>query len=264
MTSRKVLRRDQDGVRILTINRPEHLNALDYETIDTLMDELAETERDTSISVVILTGAGDRAFGAGADIIGFASSIARGREAATREFLARGQALTSRIEAFPKPIIVAVNGLAYGAGCEVTEAAPLAIASDKASFAKPEIKLGFPPTFGGTQRLARFAGRKRALAMILTAEPISAEIALEIGLVNRVVPHELLLIEALKMAATIKTMPRLAVTACLAAVTRGLNVSIQEGLAIEAMQFGLVAESEDVREGIAAFIDKRRPAFRGA
>jgi enoyl-CoA hydratase len=263
MTPKKVLRRDQDGVRFITINRPERLNALDYETIDLLMDELGETERDKSIFAIILTGAGDKALSAGADISGFSKSIAEGKEAALREFVLRGQALTSRIEALPKPIIVAVNGLAYGGGCEITEAAPLAIASDKASFAKPEIKLGFPPTFGGTQRLARLAGRKRALAMILTAKPISAESALEIGLVNRVVPHERLLAEALNMAATIKAMPRLAVTACLAAVTRGLNASIHEGLAIEAMQFGLVAESQDAREGVAAFIEKRRPAFRG-
>jgi len=263
MGSRNVLRDDREGVSVLTINRPERLNALDYATIDLLMRELDAIERDPAISVVILTGAGDKAFSAGADILCFAESVRDGTETALREFVARGQAFTSRVEAFPKPVIAAVNGLAYGGGCEVTEAAPLAIASDRATFAKPEINLGFPPTFGGTQRLARLAGRKRALAMILIAEPISAAAAQEIGLVNRVVPHDRLMAEALAMAATIRSKPRLGVAACLASVTRGLNVSIHEGLAIEASQFGRVAATHDVREGIQAFIEKRRPVFTG-
>ncbi len=139
----------------------------------------------------------------------------------------------------------------------------MAIASERAIFAKPEINLGFPPTFGGTQRLARLVGRKRSLAMILTAEPSTAVTAREIGLVNRVVPPGKLLADAFMMAATISGKSRQAVAACLASVTRGLNVSIHEGLAIEASQFGLVVGSQDVREGIQAFIEKRRPVFRG-
>lgn len=259
-----VLRSDEPGVSLLTLNRPARLNALDHATIDALLAALAEIETRPDIAAVILTGAGDRAFSAGADIFGIADSLARGTAAAQREFVGRGQQLTSRIEAFPKPIIVAVNGLAYGGGCEVTEAAPLAIASDRASFAKPEINLGFPPTFGGTQRLARLVGRKRALAMILSAEPISAAEAVTIGLVNRVVPHERLLAEARGLARTIAGKPPLAVAACLASVTRGLNVSIDEGLQIEAMQFARLAGSRDVQEGIAAFKEKRQAVFRGA
>jgi enoyl-CoA hydratase/carnithine racemase len=264
MSARKVLRDDQDGVTLLTINRPERLNALDYETIDLLMAELDAVERNSAIGVVILTGAGDRAFSAGADIVNFSQSIAAGKEVALREFVERGQRFTSRIEGFSKPVIVAVNGLAYGGGCEITEAAPLAIASDQARFAKPEINLGFLPTFGGTQRLARLVGRKRALAMMLTTEPISAHGALEIGLVNRVVTHDRLLAEAMDLAATINEKPRLAVSACLAAVTRGLNVPIDEGLAIEAAQFAALAETEDVREGVGAFIEKRDAILRAA
>src|SRR5919204_2696931 len=174
-----------DGVALLTLNRPGKLNALDYALVDALSAALDAAEADGRVRVVILTGAGDRAFSAGADIAEFARSVDAGMEPALRDFVRRGQALTRRIENLSKPVIVAVNGIAFGAGCEITEAAPLAIASDRAQFAKPEIRLGFPPPFGGTQRLPRLVGRKRALQMILTAEPIDAQQAAQIGLVNR-------------------------------------------------------------------------------
>jgi enoyl-CoA hydratase len=263
MPTNTLLREDADDISTLTLNRPERLNALDYATIDAMMQELDRIEADESVAVVVLTGTGDRAFSAGADIFGLAQSLEDGVEVALREFVRRGQALTGRIEAFPKPIIVAVNGLAYGGGCEITEAAPLAIASEDATFAKPEIDLGFPPPFGGTQRLPRLIGRKRALAMILTAEPISAQEALAMGLVNRVVPKDRLLSEAHRLAVAIRRKSRLAVTACLASVTRGLNVGIHEGLAIEASQFARVASTQDVAEGVGAFIEKRQASFGG-
>lgn len=185
---------EKDGpVALLTLNRPEKLNALDYALIDRLMEVLDTVENDDGIRALVLTGAGNRAFSSGADIACFAASVRRGQAVALREFVRRGQRLTGRIETFPKPIIAAVNGLAHGGGCEIAEAAPLAIASDRAEFRKAEINLGFAPPFGGTQRLPRLIGRKRALRMILTAEPITASEACALGLVNDVVPHERLL-----------------------------------------------------------------------
>ncbi|SMF55740.1 Enoyl-CoA hydratase/carnithine racemase [Tistlia consotensis] len=269
MNQTTLLRRDENGVSLLTINRTDRLNALDYATIDRLLAALDEIAADRSLRVVILTGAGERAFSAGADIFGLASSLARGVDVAVREFVERGQRLTARIEAFPKPVIVAVNGLAYGAGCEIAEAAPLTLASERASFAKPEIDLGFPPPFGGTQRLPRLVGRKRALAMILTGEPIPAARAAEIGLVNQVVPHEQLLPEALRLASVIRGKSPGAVAAALAAVTRGLDTTVAEGLAIEASQFSMMALTPDVDAGLRRFADRRRRAherlpFQGA
>src|SRR5437016_761433 len=169
-----VLFEKREMVVLLTLNRPSKLNALNYDLIDRLLELFDTIERDANIRAIILTGAGDRAFCSGADIAGFAPSVRAGQETALRDFVRRGQRLTSRIETFPKPIIAAVNGLAHGGGCEMTEAAPLAIASERAEFCKAEISLGFAPPFGGSQRLPRLVGRKRALRMILTAEPISA------------------------------------------------------------------------------------------
>jgi enoyl-CoA hydratase len=245
---------EQSGrIAILTLNRPDKLNALDYSTIDLLIELLRAMEENASVGAIILTGNG-RAFSAGADIAEFSHSVRRGVEPALREFVRRGQALTARIEAYPKPIIAAVNGIAFGAGCEVIEAAALAVASDNAQFAKPEIRLGLPPTFGGTQRLPRLIGRKRALKMILTGDPISAAEARDIGLVTDVVPRDQLLSVATKLASRVMTWSPIAITACLRSVTRGLNVSIDEGLAIEANQFAITVPTKDIVEGIDAFI----------
>src|SRR5690606_15569580 len=176
-------------IALLTFNRPEKLNALNYAMIDRLMQRLDDIEADDGIGVVVLTGAG-RAFSAGGDIHEFTESVKAGVETAMRAFVRRGQAMTARIEAFPKPVIVAVNGIAFGGGCEITEAAHLAIASDRAIFAKPEINIGIPPTFGGTQRLPRLAGRERALDYLLTGDTFTAQRAYELGTVKQVVPHD--------------------------------------------------------------------------
>ena len=254
----------EDGIATLTLNRPDKLNALNYALIDRLMERFDGLEEDRQVRAVILTGAGDRAFSAGGDIAEFSQSVACGPDSAVKSFVRRGQGLTSRIEAFPKPVIAAVNGLAYGGGCEITEAAPLAIASEKAMFAKPEIVLGMPPTFGGTQRLARLAGRKRALGHLLTGDPIAASEALAMGLVNAVVPPDELLPAARDLARRIIRHSPLAVGAILMAVTRGLNMSIAEGLAVEEEQFRRLATSHDLAEGLAAWAEKRAPAYRGA
>ncbi|MCG8693110.1 MAG: crotonase/enoyl-CoA hydratase family protein [Minwuiales bacterium] len=262
--SETVLMETRGAAALLTLNRPEKLNALNYELIDRLMALLDEIERDDAIRAVVLTGAGERAFSAGADIAGFAPSVRQGQEVALRDFVRRGQGMTARVETFPKPIIVAVNGLAHGGGSEITEAAPLALASDRAEFCKAEIALGFAPPFGGSQRLPRLIGRKRALRMILTGEPITAFEARDFGLVNDVVSHDRLLDEAFALAERIAEMSPLAVAACLGSVTRGINVPIDEGLAIEAGYFARMVPTRDIEEGISAFLEKRKPVFRGA
>ena len=259
-----VVRVESSGrVALVTLNRPEKLNALDYALIDRLMQVLDAIEADDAVRVVVLTGAGERAFSSGADIACFAPSVRQGQTVALRDFVRRGQRLTSRIESFPKPIIAAVNGLAHGGGCEITEAAHLAIASERAEFCKAEINLGFAPPFGGSQRLPRLVGRKRALRMILAAEPIDARQAEAFGLVNAVVPHEELIRAALALAGKIAEKSPLAVAAAIGAVTRGLNVSIDEGLAIEANYFARMVPTNDIEEGISAWIEKRQAVFLG-
>jgi enoyl-CoA hydratase len=252
-----------DEIALLTLNRPRKLNALNYEMIDSLMVHLDTIEVTPKVRAVILTGAGDRAFSAGGDIHEFSQSVSAGADTAVRDFVRRGQTMTARLEAFPKPVIAAVNGLAFGGGCEVTEAVHLAIASEKALFAKPEIKLGMPPTFGGTQRLPRLAGRKRALELLLTGDPFSPARALEIGLINAVVPHHELLSAARQLATRIIRHSPLAIRSIVAAVTRGLNMSISEGLQVESEQFAGMVPTHDLAEGLAAWIERRPPIYAG-
>lgn len=258
-----VLCQIDNGIAQLTLNRPDKLNALNYELIERFGALLDKIERDDSVRAIVLTGGGDKAFSSGADISGFAASVRQGAPAALRDFVQPGQRLTARIETFPKPIIAAVNGLAYGGGSEIVEACPLAIASERAQFSKAEINLGFAPPFGGSQRLPRLIGRKRALRMILTGEPISAWKARDFGLVNEVVPHERLYEEAFALARVIVEKSPLAVSACLGSVTRGINVPIDEGLAIEANYFARMVPTKDIEEGISAWLDKRPPQFTG-
>lgn len=258
-----VLFQRRGAIALMTLNRPHKLNALDYATIDRLMVLLDEIEADPSLRAVILTGAGDRAFSAGGDIPEFTSSIRKGPDIALRDFCRRGQALTARLERFPKPVIAAVNGIAYGGGCEITEAVHLAVASDRALFAKPEIAIGIPPTFGGTQRLSRLAGRKRALDLLLTGDPFGPQRALELGLVNRIVPHADLLEAATELANRILRHSSLAAARILSAVTRGLNTTIGEGLEIEGAEFARMCATQDVLEGLDAWIARRKPSYPG-
>lgn len=250
-------------IAFLTLNRPEKLNALNYETNDLLLELLDAVEADPKVGAVIVTGAGERAFSAGGDIHEFARSIEEGPDVAARDFCRRGQRMTGRLEAFPKPVIAAVNGLAYGGGCEITEAVHLAVASEKARFAKPEINIGIPPTFGGTQRLPRLAGRKRALELLLTGDSFAAQRAYELGLVNRVVPDEDLMPSAVELAERILRHSPLAAARILTSVTRGLNASIDEGLLIEREQFARMAVTQDCREALAAWAERRAPDYKG-
>ncbi|MCB8819854.1 crotonase/enoyl-CoA hydratase family protein [Microvirga rosea] len=257
-----VLLEVKDQVAWLTLNRPRKLNALSYETIDRFLSLLDTIEVAADVRVVVLTGSG-RAFSAGGDIPEFAGSVSRGASTALRDFVRRGQTLTARLEAFPKPVIAAVNGLAYGGGCEIVEAVHLAIASDRAVFAKPEILLGMPPTFGGTQRLPRLAGRKRALELLLTGEPFSADRALELGLINSIAPHDALLPAAQAMAERLMRQSPLAIRSVVTAVTRGLNMGIGEGLQVEGEQFASLVPTADLAEGLGAWIERRPPTFHG-
>ncbi|WP_029005233.1 crotonase/enoyl-CoA hydratase family protein [Azorhizobium doebereinerae] len=261
--SHPVLCQVNAGIATLTLNRPQKLNAIDYAMADALLAHLDALETDASVAAVILTGAGDQAFSAGGDIPEFSRSVGLGPLSAVRDFVRRGQAMTARIEAFPKPIIAAVNGLAFGGGCEITEAAPLAIASEQALFAKPEIKLGMPPTFGGTQRLPRLAGRKRALELLLTGDSFPPAHALALGLVNQIVPHGELLPAAQALARRIMRHSPVAVASILTAVTRGINLSIAEGLQMESEQFARMVPTHDLREGLDAWIERRQPHYLG-
>jgi enoyl-CoA hydratase len=251
------------GIATLTLNRPERLNAINYALADRLMALLDVIETDGDVRAVILTGAGERAFSAGGDIHEFSASVRAGGQAPIRDFVRRGQAMTARLEAYSKPVIVAVNGIAFGGGCEITEAAPLAIASERAIFAKPEINLGMPPTFGGTQRLPRVAGRKRALELLLTGDRFSPARALELGLVNAVVPHDDLMPAARALAARILRHSPLAVAGILTAVTRGINLPIAEGLQVESEQFARMVPTADLREGLEAWMARREPHYTG-
>lgn len=250
-----------DDIALLTLNRPEKLNALNYETNDRMMELLDLIEDDPSIRAIILTGAGDRAFSAGGDIHEFAKSVRRGANVAVKEFVRRGQGMTARLESYSKPIVAAVNGIAFGGGCEITEAVHLAIASDRAVFAKPEINIGIPPTFGGTQRLPRLAGRKRALELLLTGDTFSPERAYELGLVNKVVAHDDLLPEAFDLVKRILRHSPLATARIITAVTRGINLSITEGLQVEAEQFARMVGTDDIDEGLTAWMERRTPYY---
>ena len=250
----------RDDIALVTLNRPDKLNALNFALIDRLMAMLDELETKPHVRAIILTGAGDRAFSAGADIHEFAIRVPQGADLAVREFVRRGQTMTARLESFPRPIIAAINGLAFGGGCEITEAVHLAVASDRATFAKPEIRLGMPPTFGGTQRLPRLVGRKRALELLLTGEPFPAARALEIGLVNMVVPHDALLERARDLAARVIRHTPSSISGIIASVSRGLNVGITEGLQIESDQFARLVPTRDLQDGLAAWIARRPEA----
>jgi len=248
-----------EGIAWITLNRPEKLNALNHEMLDKLGILLDELEGDPEVGVLILAGAGDKAFAAGGDIAEFKGLDF---EAAQDRAMA-GQGLMNRIAAFPKPVIAAVNGWALGGGCELAMACHIRVAAANARFGLPEASLGLIPGYGGTQRLARLVGRGLALDMLLTGEPIDATRALEAGLVSRIFPVEELKDGAERMARTILTRAPLALAANIAAVNQGLDLELNEGLQLEAMYFARISGSFDAQEGTAAFTEKRPPSFQG-
>ena len=257
------LKLDRHGpVALFTLNRPGKLNALSNELLAALMDAFERAELDRDVRVIVITGAG-RAFSAGADIAGFRAPMEAGPAEAIAHFMRPGHRLTRRIECFPKPVIAAVNGLAFGGGCELVEATHIALAADTATFSKAEIDIGIIPTFGGTQRLPRHVGRKAALELIMTGRRIDAAEAVRLGLVNRVVPAADLLDAALALASELAAKPPLTLAAALTAVHRGMDASIDDGLAIEEAAFARIVPTHDAREGVAAFLEKRPPSFRG-
>jgi enoyl-CoA hydratase len=249
----------RDSVALVRLDRPEKLNALTREMLEELGETFERIERERNVRAVILWGAGSVAFSVGTDI----AELAGMNEEEARQASFRGQDVCALIESCGVPVIAAVNGLAAGVGCELALACHIRIASEGARFSLPETLLGVIPADGGTQRLARVMGRTRALEMTLTSAEVSADEALRFGLVNRVVHGEQLLPEAARLAREIASLAPLAIRACLEAVTRGLSLSLEEGLELEAELFSSLFASEDMREGTQAFLEKRTPSFKG-
>lgn len=247
-----------ERIATVTVNRPEKLNALNDATISELGVVIDDVRTRRDVAGLILTGAG-RAFVAGADIAELASQTS----ATARARAARGQGIFRRIETSPKPVIAAVNGFALGGGCELAMACHVRVASDTAKFGQPEVKLGLLPGYGGTQRLPRLVGRGRALRLLLTGETVDAAEALRIGLVDCVVPAAELPAAARAMMLQMLANGPLALTACVDAVDRGLDLALDDGLALEAEHFGALAGTADMVEGTRAFLDKRPPQFTG-
>lgn len=247
----------RDGIAIVTVNRPKVLNALNIATVSELYQCFDVLSARDDLRAVILTGAGEKSFVAGADIQEIRSlDLISGKA-----FAERGNWLYSRIEQFQVPIIAAVNGFALGGGCELAMACHLRLASENAKFGQPEINLGIIPGYGGTQRLPRLIGRGRALELLLTGKMITAMDALNLGLVNAIYPIASLMDEAMKLAAEIASKSKPVVGAILNSVANGLEVGLESGLRIEEKLFAFCCATEDKNEGTSAFLEKRKPAF---
>jgi enoyl-CoA hydratase len=248
-----------DGIAVITVNRPKVLNALNLHTLDELRRVVLAIRYDASVRCVVLTGAGEKAFVAGADINELAVQTPTGG----RDHAMAGQHVFDLVEGLGKPVIAAINGYALGGGCELAMACTLRIAADTARLGQPEINLGIIPGYAGTQRLTRLIGRGRALEMLLTGDAVTADEAYRVGLVNRVVPAAELMNEARKLAGTLATKAPIAVRYIIDAVNKGQQMSFADAQAYEATLFGLVASTDDMREGTRAFLDKRKAEFKG-
>jgi enoyl-CoA hydratase len=249
----------QDRIAVLSLNRPDKLNALNEQTIRELGEAMAEITARDDIGGVIITGAGEKAFVAGADI----AELAKMGPVDGIEVSRLGQQVFRRIELSRKPVIAAVNGFALGGGCELALACHLRIASENAQFGLPEVKLGIIPGYGGTLRLPRIVGKGRALELMLSAQFIKADEAYRIGLANRVVPLGELMDNARQMMSTILANGPVAIGLAIECATRGMEMSVDDGLALESNLFGLLAATSDMREGMSAFLEKRKAAFTG-
>jgi enoyl-CoA hydratase len=259
MAYENILVERTEAVAQITLNRPKVLNALNralFAELDSALDELAA---DDSIRAIVLTGAGEKAFAAGADI----QELAQVSAVEGQQLALSGQRVFSKLENLGKPVIAAINGFALGGGCELALSATLRIASETARLGQPEVKLGLIPGYGGSQRLPRLVGKGAALKLLLTGEMIAAAEALRIGLVDEVVPAAELLPRARALASTIAAMAPIAIRQCLAAVYSGYDLPLEEALAHEAALFGLCCATVDKAEGTKAFLEKRAPIWKG-
>ena len=259
MTYENIKRDDKDGIAFVTVNRPSKLNALNDQTIGELQHCFDAITADDSVRAVILTGEGEKAFVAGADI----GELATQTSLTARPLAMKGQRLMDTIEACPKPVVAAVNGYALGGGCELALACHMRFASENAMLGLPEVTLGIIPGYGGTQRLPRIVGRGRAMELILTAKPIDAAEAHRIGLVNKVFPQAELLAATEKTVRGIMRAGPVAVRFALDAVNHGSEMPLADGLNYEATFFGLLASTQDLKEGMGAFLEKRPAKFTG-
>src|SRR5689334_2021029 len=248
----------KNAIAYVTIDRPKVLNALNMATMRELWQVFSELNDDKQVRVVILTGSGEKAFVAGADI----NELAKNNPVEAKAYTHKGEATLDLIENLGKPVIACVNGFALGGGCEIAMACTMRLASENAKLGLPEVKLGIIPGYGGTQRLPRLVGPGRALELILSARNVKADEAERIGLVNRVVPLAQLLDEAVKLAQAILKNGPLAVEAALECVVRGMQLPLDQGLRFESGRFGILASSADMHEGLNAFLEKRPAAFK--
>lgn len=259
MSNENILLEVRKPLAVVTLNRPKVLNALNLATLDLLEAVFQAFADDDSIRCVLLTGEGDRAFAAGADIHELADvNAAQGKELAEH-----GQRIFDQIETCGKPVIACVNGFALGGGCELALACTFRLASETAKFGQPEVKLGLIPGYGGTQRLPRLIGKSAALKMLLTGALISATEALRLGLVDEVLPPDRLMARGEELAGEIAGMAPKAIRHCMAAVHEGYELSLREGLELEASRFGICCGTEDKAEGVRAFLEKRAPVWKG-
>jgi enoyl-CoA hydratase len=259
MSYENLLYEKKDGIAYITFNRPKLLNALNRKTMEELHQVLQDARDDASVRVLILTGAGDKAFVAGADI----NELAQQTPVDGKEFSLYGQGVLHLLETMGKPSICAINGFALGGGCELALSCSIRLASQTARLGQPEVKLGIIPGYGGSQRLARLCGKGTAHELCLTGEMITAEEAQRIGLVNHVHEPAELLPAAEAMAKKIIGKAPLAVKYCMEAIERGVEIAQEEGLFLEATLFGLCCATEDMREGTKAFLEKRAAQFQG-
>jgi enoyl-CoA hydratase len=248
----------RDGIAWITLNRPKVLNALNGQLMEELGRAFEDIRSNSSVGGVIITGSGEKAFCAGADI----DELRRNNPVQGVATALRGQAILRGMEMCGKPVIAAVNGHTYGGGCELAMAATLRIASDNAKFGQPEVNLGIIPGYGGTQRLPRLVGKGVALDLVITGRAITAEEAFRIGLVNRVVPQAELLKVAEETLRLIMSKGPVAVRMAMEAVHRGMDMDLENGLNLEAQLFGVVASTSDMKEGLSAFLEKRPAQFR--
>ncbi|MFQ5999772.1 MAG: enoyl-CoA hydratase/isomerase family protein [Candidatus Bathyarchaeia archaeon] len=259
MELKNILYEKSEGIATITINRPKALNALNEETIQEILSTLDDAEKDKNIRVVVITGAGDRAFSAGADI----NMMKAGGALEARRTSQLGQRMANRVEELEKPVIAAINGYALGGGLELAMACDLRIASENARLGQPEINIGLIPGWGGTQRLPRFVGKGKAKEMIFTGKMIDAKTAEQLGLVNRVVPPEQLKSAVKQLAEELLNKPPIAIKLAKELINNSTETNLRTGIAHESEAFGIVGSTEDFKEGTAAFLEKRKPKFKG-